>query len=357
MAEAREPGIEESSRYLLDPSLAGDSEEITAIDKALLDLSFEQKGTFQWWRKSKSNLRIIVVGKTGVGKSTLLNALFGVTETQDAFKAGTTLAPGTKSICTHQYIRGGILLTVHDSPGLEDGSGNESTYFREMKAKTDEGIDLMLYCISMKESRSDLSSEINDSVIDKITRELGSDIWQHTVFVLTFANSYIKTLSQAGKNVEIEFEKRMNEWKSKIVQALIKNGVDDSTANNILVEPASYYKKQSLLKRKFWLSELWARVFVAVSDNGKVAFLKLASDRLRSSAEVTDDDFKNEIQPIVVSGSVPSLDDSIDKSKNSAMELIGRLWKRLCDFIDRRSRKKSRTDLRKQLPEELNTWF
>ena len=368
MAEAREPGLEDSSTYLLDPSPAGDplrdSEEITAIDKALLDLSFEQKGIFQWWRQSKSNLRIIAVGKTGVGKSTLLNGLFGVTETQAAFKEGKTLAPGTKNICTHQYIRSGILLTVHDCPGLEDGSGNESSYLREMKAKKDEGIDLMLYCISMKESRADLSSEINDSVIDKLTRELGSDIWKHTVFVLTFANSYTKTLGQAGKNVEIEFEKRMNEWKTKIVQALLRNGVDESTAKNVLVEPASYYKKQSFLKKKFWLSELWARVFVAVSDSGKVAFLKLASDRLRSSTDVTDDDFKKDIQqqPIIVSDSLPSLPVNetqctvTDKGKNSAMELIGRLWKKICHFLDRSSKKKYKVDLRKKSSENFNTW-
>ena len=359
MAEAREPEIEKSSRYLLDPSPAGDrdSEEISAIDKALLDLNFEQMGIFQWWRKDKSSLRIIAVGKTGVGKSTLLNALFGVTETQDAFKEGKTLAPGTKSICTQQYIRGGILLTIHDCPGLEDGTGNELTYLREVKEKKDEGIDLMVYCISMKESRADLSSEVNDSVIDKLTKELGSDIWQYTVFILTFANSYAKMLSQAKKDVDIEFEKRMNEWKSKIIQALVKNGVDEPTANNVLVEPAGYYKKPSLPNRKYWLSELWVQVFVTISDSGKIALLKSASDRLRSSAEVTDDDFKNEIQPIIVSGSVPPVPDaSTEKSKNSSIDLISQFWKKLCDFIDRRSKKKYRLDLRKKSPEKLNTW-
>ena len=324
------------------------------IDKALESLSFEEKGDYQWWRKGKSELKILAVGKTGVGKSTLLNGLFGLVESTDKFAVGKTLKPGTTSVCTRTYIRSGILLVIHDSPGLEDGTGKESEYLRQIKSQKEKGVDLMLYCISMKETRTDLSSDVDHTAINKLTRELGKDIWNHTVFILTRANTFVKVLAQQhdADSVQEHFDKRVIEWKEKISEALLKNSVDASVANNVQVVPAGHYNKKSLLDRTYWLSDLWARVFVAVSDSGKLAFLKLAENRLKIPSDVTDEDFKKEIQdqPIVIASTLPG------KEKNKSLDLLSRLWQKICDFVQRRS--KSKVDLRKKpQAQDYNTWM
>ena len=296
------------------------------IDRALNALSFEDKGILQWWRNEKSEMTVVTLGETGVGKSTLLNGLFGVNE----FKEGHTLDPGTIQVDTHQYVRVGVLVTVHDCPGLLDGTGKEPTYLNDVKTKTRKGVDLVLYCISMKESRAHLIDDPVDkskkSAVTIITETFGHDIWKHTIFVLTYANvykSHLETISSdSGTSLDQAFEDRIGEWRSKIQQALENNGVDPLVVQKILVKPAGYYKKRSLPGRSYWLSDLWVHALLTVSDEAKGAFLRLAGDRLTLPSNTAEDDFKKNIeeQPIVI---VPSIDVLIRNRPASVMTLKG----------------------------------
>ena len=291
------------------PARSGNS---NPIDKALNALTSEQRGILQWWRNENSEMTIVTLGETGVGKSTLLNGLFGVKE----FKEGDTLDPGTITVVTNRYVRIGVLVTVHDCPGLLDGTGNDGTYLNDMQAKAENGIDLMLYCISMKETRAHLIDdpvdETKKSAVTIVTETFGQDIWKNTMFVLTYANVFkrdLETTLEADSKMSLNqaFEDRIGEWRTKIQQALEKNGVDPSVVKDILVKPAGYYKKRSLPGRSYWLSDLWTHALLTVSDRAKVSFLRLASDRLKLAANTSEGDFKRSIeeQPIIIA---PSMD-------------------------------------------------
>ena len=340
------------------------------IDKALSTLKSEQRGLLQWWRNDISQMTIATLGETGVGKSTLLNGLFGVKE----FKEGDTLDPGTTEVVTHQYVRNGVLVTVHDCPGLLDGSGNEGTYLVGLQAKTRKGIDLMLYCISMKETRAYLTDDPTDatkkSAVTIVTEAFGRDIWKNTMFVLTYANVFKRDLettlgSDSEISLEQAFENRIDEWRSKIQQTLEKNSVDPAIVKNILVKPAGYYKKRSLPGRSYWLSDLWTHALLTVSDRAKGAFLRTASERLKLASNTSEGDFKKTIeeQPIIIAPSMDVLIRNMPASvsstqlhhrKRGIQYYFQKLWIQVVEILHLES-KNSPSDLRNKLPGE--TWL
>jgi predicted GTPase len=343
---------------------------ITPIDKALSALTSEQRGILQWWRNENSGMTIVTLGETGVGKSTLLNGLFGVKE----FKEGDTLDPGTISVVTHQYIRIGVLVTVHDCPGLLDGTGKEGTYLDDLQTKTGNGIDLMLYCISMKETRAHLTDDPTDdtkkSAVTIVTEAFGRDIWKNTMFVLTYANVFKRDLettlgADSKASLDQVFEDRIKEWRLKIQQALEKNGVDPSVVGSILVKPAGYYKKRSLPGRSYWLSDLWAHALLAVSDEAKGAFLRLASDRLKLASNTSEGDFKKSIeeQPIIIAPSMDVLIRNMPASLNSTgvhrrqsgiQKFFKKLWIKVIEILHLEPNS-SQCNLQNKLPGE--TWL
>ena len=98
----------------------------------------------------------------------------------------------TKSVKYEVSEKNGMKIRAWDSPGLQDGSGDDE-YLQDLKEKCSK-VDLMLYCISLEEPRSDL--HMHGSAIRKI-----NDLkrWKNTVFVLTFANAMVLTLESQGK--------------------------------------------------------------------------------------------------------------------------------------------------------------
>ena len=278
---------------------------VSIIEEAAALLGPEESFKFEEWRKERSVMRIMITGKTGAGKSTLLNGLLGVSEEDGGFKVGRRLSRGTANVTTRSYQKNDITIVVHDTPGLQDRSGEEERYLQEIKEKSEDGIDLMLYCISMKEQRSDLHDREN-AAIDKLTSVLSQKIWGNTIFVLTYGNSYERNLEDADKNVVREFETRIQLWKQKIQEALRRNGVQQSVVANINVQPAGFYKKRSLPGRDYWLSELWAHVLATVSEDSQWVFVQAASDRFKDQSETSEGEFRVPLQeqPIVLTSTV-----------------------------------------------------
>eukprot|EP00731_Ephydatia_muelleri_P037539 Em0500g1a len=69
----------------------------------------------------KREVNILVTGKTGVGKSTLVNILVG----EEVAKVGETLFPETVDVNPYRLENFHGSGVVWDTPGLQDGSGKE----------------------------------------------------------------------------------------------------------------------------------------------------------------------------------------------------------------------------------------
>lgn len=93
---------------------------------------------------NNEKLNIFILGKTGVGKSTLINAVFGQNFAQTG--QGKPVTQDTKSFTDNEG------LTIYDSPGLEltpDKKREIEKFLEEQERKNvDEQIHLAWYCIS-----------------------------------------------------------------------------------------------------------------------------------------------------------------------------------------------------------------
>lgn len=108
------------------------------------------------WNNQRE-LKILVTGKTGQGKSTLVNGLLGIKDAQEG--AGHTGC--TTEVNRYAKTIEGVPIKVFDSPGLQDGTDNEEEYISKMKKECQE-LSLVLYCTKMTNTR--LTSDDKNAV-------------------------------------------------------------------------------------------------------------------------------------------------------------------------------------------------
>ena len=236
---------------------------------------------FERLKEECDSFSFLAVGKTGVGKSTLLNAL---TESNEFLSSSNRREAGTKIITRYQFVRNGVTITAWDSPGFQDGSGKDEVYKKELKEHCS-NVDSVLYCISLKETRADLGEDA--SALKQITDALSVEVWKKCVVVLTFSNTLEKRLKldNEAKHEEL-FAERIESWKQKVYAALRECSIKESVINRIQVVPAGHLKRVHLPGTNYWLSNLWIKIFVSVQNElARVAFHKANEDRIVSSKE------------------------------------------------------------------------
>ena len=130
------------------------------------------------------DIQIVVVGKTGTGKSALINSIIDL-------KRGIAREGGGVDRCSEAVrkyycsnVVPGVNVTVIDTPGLQDIHQQEQSYIQEMRSKCGE-VTLVLYCMKMSDHR--LSNDDNVAM-QKLYHAFGPKFWERVVFVLTFAN-------------------------------------------------------------------------------------------------------------------------------------------------------------------------
>ena len=191
----------------------------------------------------RKSITIALVGKTGVGKSRLVNSLTG------NFKAkeGQTLLPETKKVAGFKTEKHGVEITIWETPGLQDGSGHEYEYLQQI-SKNVKTVDLLLYCVAMNERiRAD-----DMAALEKVVDKLGIEIWKKSLIVLTFANEVTPKTSFKGSPKDYILEKLVqyrNEYTKQLQTAGVKFDVPFT--------PIWDSNTQELPICKDWLSVFW----------------------------------------------------------------------------------------------------
>lgn len=220
-------------------------------------------------------IKILLIGKTGVGKSHLTNALIG----EQLAEEGKDFDPKTAEVSAYEFVKNNVDITVFDTPGLADTRGNDEEYLRKIKEKGIE-LDLILFCTEMNGTRfrnDDLET------MKKLSMALGPQIWNHAVIVLTFANMVFASPSEKANGVSDEevFGEKFRCLKKTFLEALIHDcEVPDEGATEVPFVPTGDSMEPRLPDRNDWMTTFWVTAFNRIKGEAKVAFFLSSADRL-----------------------------------------------------------------------------
>ena len=229
-------------------------------------------------------LKILVCGKTGIGKSSLLNTLIG----QELFEIG---GPGvidefTSSTVTQHVTPAyasmqNVLLEIFDSPGLQDDTGNDEQYLADMHKKC-ENVNLVLYCIDMSITRWTNQDLMATRLL---TEKFGVEFWKKAVLVLTKAN----TVKPGSPDVDdkIFCKRAYNNFMRMFQEQLIKQEVPKDIVIGIPTVAAGSYSDRCLpyvskavsnnseQNYQDFLPELWLTCFEQILHNPRYSFIRV----------------------------------------------------------------------------------
>ena len=118
--------------------------------------------------RGKARLNVMLAGRVGVGKSTLVNAIFGEPIAPTGVGASVT-----QNI--ERYVRPNLPISVYDTPGVELGIDAEliaKTYLTEIKRQIgddDTRIHFCLYCVRARDERFE---EVESDIVRALARDV-----------------------------------------------------------------------------------------------------------------------------------------------------------------------------------------
>jgi energy-coupling factor transporter ATP-binding protein EcfA2 len=205
-------------------------------------------------KETSRDICFLLVGRTGVGKSSTINTLLG----EKVAPVG-KYRPTTMDVATFQHTHGGVAMRIVDTPGLCDDlpeAGNDQRYLRSMCDKVGT-VDVMWFVTELDATR--VSSDEKRG-IKLITEGFGADIWRHAIIVFT----------RADRSDPDTFAEDLTE-RSAMIRQEIARYAPGVAANVPAVAVSNVHA--TLPNGEPWLGELFTRVFERIGEKMALRFL------------------------------------------------------------------------------------
>jgi len=220
--------------------------------------------------QNKNTFSIMVIGKTGVGKSSTINSLCNHNRVSTV---GALTSNATDAVTTFVRTLWGLKLTLIDTPGLNEKdriSRNSIEKIKNYVLHMEKNLDVVMYC-----ERADLYrfEPIDEKVIYTVTKVFGESIWQRTMHVFTRAGSISIPSGQTydqfiGKRAEM-FSKYVKKFCRSC--ALPVSLVENLVTRNLIEEiPPSHVETNKI-------DEKWKTVRDTTVTKNATALLLLSS--------------------------------------------------------------------------------